>query len=196
MTYPDPQSPYPQTERGWSSAHLAAKKMVLMPTRVVSMFGSTTPPNGCWSARRSTAMLQVTKLVYPSQFRMTENGWPLDRARMKTAQAAFGHTPLWRIRHRRHRQAHRQAHRHLHHRVLRRRVHLHQAHRRQVRHHQVHRRRVHRRRVHRLRRVRLRRVRLRRVRRRRARRRALDNRWTCSSGTRWIPSTDSRTILW
>ena len=144
MTYPDPQSPYPQTERGWSSAHLAAKMpMVLMPTRVVSMFGSTTPPNGCWSARRSTAMLQVTKLVYPSQFRMTENGWPLDRARMKTAQAAFGHTPLWRIRHRRHRQAHRQAHRHLHHRVLRRRVHLHQAHRRQVRHHQVHRRRVH-----------------------------------------------------
>ena len=154
MTYPDPQSPYPQTERGWSSAHLAAKKMVLMPTRVVSMFGSTTPPNGCWSARRSTAMLQVTKLVYPSQFRMTENGWPLDRARMKTAQAAFGHTPLWRIRHRRHRQVHR----HLHHRVLRRRVHLHQVHRRrvhlhQVRHHQAHRRRVHRRQVRRRRRV-------------------------------------------
>ena len=64
------------------------------------------------------------------------------------------------------------------------------------RHRRVHRRRVHRRRVHRRRRVRRRRARRRRVRHRRARRRALDSRWTCSSGTRWTPSTDSRTISW
>ena len=144
MTYPDPQSPYPQTERGWSSAHL-----VLMPTKVASRSGNTTPPNGCWSARRSTAMLQVTKLVYPSQFQMMENGWPLDRARMKTAQAAFGHTPLWRIRHRRHRQVHRrhrQVHLHLHHRVHRRLFLHHRVHRHRVHRHQVHRRLFHRRR--------------------------------------------------
>ena len=51
--------------------------------------------------------LLVTTPVSPSQFQMTENVSPLDRARTATARVTCGFTPSWRIRRRRRRQVHR-----------------------------------------------------------------------------------------